>query len=165
MLVLNGWNVAAHSVFLDQFEKLTTAVEAERAASPKIYQNGQNAKLLAAILKLVRDVIPADPTLAAYRQGTTLGSQRKHWFRAKFGNGRFRLFFRFDSASKTLIYAWVDDENTLRTYGSKTDAYRVFGKMLDGGNPPNDWKELISAAKASKSVERLSGLVKRSGDI
>ena len=31
--------------------------------------------------------------------------------------GRFRLFFRFDSASKVIIYAWVNDENTLRKVG------------------------------------------------
>jgi len=165
MLVLKGWKVGAHSLFLDQFEKLIKAVETEKAASPNTYKSGANAKLLAAILKLSRETIPTNPTLPLYRQGTTLGSHRKHWFRAKFGNGRFRLFFRFDSASATLIYAWVNDENTLRTYGGKTDAYRIFGKMLDGGTPPDDWKALLSATKDEKAIKKLSDLVKRSADI
>jgi toxin YhaV len=165
MLLIKGWNVGAHSVFLDQFEKLIEAVETEKAASPNTYKSGANAKLLAAILKLSRETIPTDPTLPVYRQGTTLGPHRKHWFRAKFGNGRFRLFFRFNSASATLIYVWVNDENTLRTYGSKTDAYRVFSKMLDGGSPPDGWKELLSAAKDENALNKLSDLVQRSADI
>lgn len=61
-----------------------------------------------------------------YRQGSTLGDDYRHWFRAKFGNGRFRLFFLYDSMAKVIIFAWVNDETTLRTYGAKTDAYKVF---------------------------------------
>ena len=32
--------------------------------------------------------------------------------------GRFRLFFRFDSASRIAVYAWVNDENTMRKAGA-----------------------------------------------
>lgn len=125
MLVVNGWTLAAHPLFLDQLEKLTAAVERERVKDPKRYQQTANAKLLAAIEELVFRTIPADPTRPVYRQGGTLGTSRKHWFRAKFGGQRFRLFFRFSSEARVIIFAWVNDENTLRTYGSKTDAYRV----------------------------------------
>lgn len=34
----------------------------------------------------------------------------------------------------------MNDENTLRTYGKKTDAYTVFSKMLKRGHPPADWE-------------------------
>ena len=37
-------------------------------------------------------------------------------------------FFRYDSASKIIVYAWVNDEKNKRAYGGKTDAYRVFKK-------------------------------------
>ena len=77
------------------------------------------------------------------------------WFRAKFGNGRFRLFFRYSSTSKVIIFAWVNDENSLRNYGSKTDAYKVFKGMLDDGNPPDDWDTLHKEASAPKAVDRL----------
>ena len=46
-----------------------------------------------------------------------------------------------------LVYGWVNDENTLRSYGSKTDAYVVFKKMLESGKVPNSWDELIAESK------------------
>jgi len=45
-------------------------------------------------------------------------------------NTRYRLFFRFHAPSKTIVYAWVNDQDTKRAYESSNDAYRVFGKML-----------------------------------
>lgn len=39
-----------------------------------------------------------------------------------------QAFFCFDSASKIIVYAWVNDEKNKRAYGSKSDAYRVFEK-------------------------------------
>nr|WP_232465207.1 type II toxin-antitoxin system YhaV family toxin [Oleiphilus messinensis] len=32
----------------------------------------------------------------------------------------------------------MNDEKTKRAYDSKTDAYRVFEKMLSSGRPPDD---------------------------
>ncbi len=143
----------AHPLFLAQLEKLTVAVEKLQQSDPVDYQKTANAKLLAALRQLVFETIPSDPTRADYRQGGTLGSDRKHWFRAKFGNGRFRLFFRFDSKAKIIIFAWVNDETTLRTYGSKTDAYAVFRKMLDEGNPPDSWSALLDASKGDPATK------------
>ena len=143
----------AHPLFLAQLEKLTVAVEKLQQSDPVGYQKTANAKLLAALRQLVFETIPSNPTRADYRQGGTLGSDRKHWFRAKFGNGRFRLFFRFDSKAKIIIFAWVNDETTLRTYGSKTDAYAVFRKMLDEGNPPDSWPALLDASKGDPATK------------
>jgi len=147
MSITNRWHLFAHPLFLAQLEKLTVAVEKLQQRDPVGYQTTANAKLLAALRQLVFETIPSDPTRADYRQGGTLGRDRKHWFRAKFGNGRFRLFFRFDSKAKIIIFAWVNDETTLRTYGSNTDAYAVFRKMLDEGNPPDSWSALLDASK------------------
>lgn len=146
MIVVNGWTIYAHPLLLDQLEKLTTAVEKARAKDPQSWTRTANAKVLAAIRSLMLETVPSDPTRPEYRQGGTLGAARKHWFRAKFSNGRFRLFFRYDSRSKVIIYAWVNDETTLRIYGSKSDAYAVFKGMLDKGNPPDDWPALLQAA-------------------
>lgn len=156
-MIVNGWTIFAHPLLLDQLERATVAVEAAKAADPAEYQRTTQAKLLAILAKLLFETIPADPTRLEYRQGDTLGAARKHWFRAKFGNGRFRLFFRFDSKTKIIIFAWVNDETTLRTYGAKTDAYRVFKAMLDKGNPPDDWKDLLATASAKPVVARLEG--------
>ena len=53
---------------------------------------------------------------------------------------------------------WVNDLKTLRAYGSKTDAYKVFAGMLDDGNPLDDWNELLKAVQ--KDQTRLSKIVK-----
>lgn len=153
MLTINGWTILAHPFFLDQLEKLIDAVETLRAKKPDDYGKNANTKLLAALNKLVFQTIPGDPTATAYRQG---GNTHKHWFRAKFGNGRFRLFFRYDLNAKVIIFAWVNDETTLRTYGAKTDAYKVFKGMLEDGNPPDSWTALHKAASGEDAAERLA---------
>jgi toxin YhaV len=148
MTTVNGWTLYAHPLFLDQLEKLTSAVEKAKAKSPDTYASSANAKLLAQLHKLMFELIPIDPARPEFRQGGTLGTNRKHWFRAKFGAGRFRLFFRYSSSAKIIIFAWVNDSETLRTYGSKSDAYAVFAKMLDGGNPPEDWAALMKTSQS-----------------
>ncbi len=119
-----------------------------------------NAKLLASLSQLMFTDVPDNPAAKKYRQGKTLGSGRKHWFRAKFGRNRFRLFFRYSSTHNTIIYAWVNDNETLRTYGSKKDAYIVFKGMLDDDNPPDDWGDLMKACALS-GADSPSEIVKR----
>src|ERR1700674_1237530 len=91
------------------------------------------------------------------RQGGTLGEEYKHWFRAKFLQ-QFRLFFRYQQTegAKIIVLAWVNDDSTLRAYESANDAYAVFRKMLDRGNPPDTWKELLAAASDSTAKRRLA---------
>ena len=148
MTVVNGWTLYAHPLFLDQLERLTKAVE--RAAKKNLtgFAASADAKLLAAMRKLMFEVIPIDPARPEFRQGGTLGQARKHWFRAKFGGGRFRLFFRYSTTARIIIFAWVNDRDTLRTYGAKSDAYAVFKAMLDKGNPPEDWAALMAQSAA-----------------
>lgn len=155
MLVLHGWTILAHPLLLDQLEKLTATVEHLAKTKPDSYQQNANTKLLAALATLIFDKVPRDPASTAYVQGNTLGTSRRYWFRAKFGAGRFRLFFRYSSQAKIIIFAWVNDEKTLRTYGSRTDAYAVFKNMLDSGNPPDDWVTLLKAASSTESRKRL----------
>ncbi len=145
-LVINGWNIFAHPLFLNQFEELLTQVENLRQKYPQNYKKKNATKRLAAIVKLAFDVIPQDPTHSNYRQGTTLGDEYKHWFRAKFFQ-QYRLFFRYHQESKIIVFAWVNDENSKRAYDSKTDAYQVFRKMLASGNPPDDWNDLLQDAE------------------
>lgn len=91
-LVVNGWSVYAHPVFLDQLEGLIKEVEARRERDSKTWRKKNCTKRLAAIFKLVSENIPADPGASVFRQGDTLGADRKHWFRAKFFQ-QYRLFF------------------------------------------------------------------------
>jgi toxin YhaV len=152
---VNGWELFAHPLLLDQLEKLIAAVEKAKSKKPKEYRNSANFKVLAAVHHLMFVAIPGDPTRSEYRQGGTLGADRKHWFRAKFGGQRFRLFFRFDSKAKVIVFAWVNDASTLRVYGSKSDAYAVFKRMIDKGDPPDDWEKLLFSAKTPGAMARL----------
>lgn len=154
-LVVNGWTLFAHPVFLDQLEALTAQVEALKRKDPAGYAKKNITKRLAAIAKLAFDVIPQDPARPEYRQGDTLGDEHKHWFRARFFQ-QYRLFFRFHAQAKVIVYAWVNDENTKRAYESADDAYRVFRRMLDIGRPPTDWGQLLLEARAES--ERLGRL-------
>jgi toxin YhaV len=153
-LVINGWSIYSHPLFLNQVEELETQIEKLRQKDPVNFLKKNATKRLAAISKLAFDVIPQDPTLPEYRQGSTLGGKHKHWFRAKFFQ-QYRLFFRFHVESRIIVYAWVNDEKTKRAYNSKTDAYKVFEKMLANGHPPGNWDRLLKEAIAdSKRLDK-----------
>ena len=143
---IGDWKVYAHPLFLDQLEALTTAAARVRAKNPADYASSSEAKMLAAVVKLAFEDIPADPAHKCFDQGETLGPARKHWRRAKFYQ-QYRLFFRFSMAAKVIVLAWVNDEKTKRAYGSRTDAYATFAKMLKRGDPPDDWAALLASAK------------------
>lgn len=155
-LVIHGWMVFAHPLFLAQLEALTRQVGAFRQQDPVGYVKKNASKRLAAISKLAFDIIPQDPARPEYRQGGTLGNDHKHWFRAKFFQ-QYRLFFRYHAQSKVIVYAWVNDEDTKRAYNSSDDAYLVFRKMLENGQPPDDWDTLLAEAEAeSIRLDRIA---------
>jgi toxin YhaV len=148
-LVIHGWTVFAHPLFLAQIETLERQVESFKQKAPAGYVKKNASKRLAAITRLAFDLIPQDPTRPEYRQGSTLGGSHKHWLRAKFFQ-QYRLFFRYHAPSKVIVFAWVNDEETKRAYESSDDAYRVFRKMLDSGHPPDDWRQLLAEARAEE---------------
>jgi toxin YhaV len=156
---INGWKIYAHPVFIEQFEALVLEVERLRAADPDRYREKKKTKLLAAIQKMAFEVIPHNPAHQMFLLGNTLGTAYRHWYRGKFFEGRYRLFFRFNSEAKVVLLAWVNNQETLRTYGSKTDAYAVFKAMLGKKRPPDDWKALLKEAEQASA--RLKKLVER----
>jgi toxin YhaV len=142
----NGWKLYAHPAFGERLENLIRMVEALEKRQPTSYRSHPRAKLLKRTLDVILTEIPRDPNGAEFQLGNTLGSARRHWRRAKF-LGRFRLFFRFSSAHKTIVYAWVNDETTLRKAGANSDPYAIFIKRLLEGNPPDDWDGLLRKSK------------------
>lgn len=151
-LVVNGWTIFAHPLFLNQLETLIQQVEALRQKDTLGYVKKNASKRLAAIAKLAFADIPQDPTNPEYRQGNSLGEDHKHWFRAKFFQ-QYRLFFRYHASSKVVVLAWVNDEDSKRAHESADDAYRIFRKMLASGKPPDDWDQLLSESRQAN--ERL----------
>jgi toxin YhaV len=69
---------------------------------------------------------------------------------ARCGHRRFRLLFRYSSQARVIIYAWVNDVNTLRKAGGRNDPYTVFGMLPRNANPPDSWDALMKEAKARK---------------
>ena len=149
-VLINGWAIYAHPLFLRQLEDLNAEVKKIKSKDPLGYQTKNITKIRDAVIIKALKEIPADPTLPKYRQGNTLGNSYTQWFRAKFYQ-QYRLFFRYSLSRKIIIYGWVNDRKTLRAYGSKTDAYAVFKKMLDNGNPPSDWKSLLAESETFKT--------------
>lgn len=141
----HGWTLLFHDCILIQLEKLRAAAVRAEKANPKASQYNANVKLFKVLSHLILEIVPSDPARDEYRLGNTMGTAYRHWRRIKIA-GRFRLFFRYDSRSKTIVFAWVNDEQSLRSAGSKSDPYAVFEKMLVRGNPPDEWAALVAAS-------------------
>ena len=146
----HGWSLLFHDCLVEQLQKLRAASDRAEQADPSSLEANANVKLYRALSQLIFETIPSDPAREEYRQGNTMGAIYRHWRRVKIGR-RFRLFFRYDSKAKVIVFAWVNDERTLRSAGSKSDSYAVFQKMLDRGNPPDDWAALLAASRADLS--------------
>jgi toxin YhaV len=138
----HGWRLFVHPLFEAQLEGLAKRVGKLASADPGGYVSHPATKMLATINYYVRDAIPRNPNGPEFRQGNTLGPDNRHWFRAKF-HGRYRLFYRFSTEHKIIVYAWVNDEGSLRKSRSKTDPYVVFKAMLESGDPPGSFAELL----------------------
>ena len=147
MIRRHGWTLLFHECLIEQLQKLGAAAARARIQDPEGFESNANVKLFNALSQLILEAVPSDPNRDEYRQGKTLGAAFRHWRRAKIGR-RFRLFFRFDSTARIIVFAWVNDENTLRASGSRSDPYAVFQKMLQRGHPPDDWAALLSASKS-----------------
>jgi toxin YhaV len=143
----HGWKLLAWAGFAEQYGRLVASVEALRRKDPTGYAAHPQAKLLAAVQKLVLDVIPRDPGADIFRQGNTLGPAHRHWFRARF-HQRFRIFYRFHTARRVIVFAWMSEEGTQRKEGARTDPYHVFRGMLERGSPPSDMDQLLAESRA-----------------
>ena len=141
-----GWRLFVHELFRDRLERLTERVEQLAVAHPGDYRSHPSAKLLATIRRYILEIIPQDPNSGEFRLGNTLGPDNRHWFRATF-HERYRLFFRFSIKAKIIIYVWMNDDSELRKAGSKTDPYVKFKAMLERGDPPSSFDDLLKASR------------------
>jgi toxin YhaV len=145
-VLVNGWKLYLYPTFDRQLQRLEEQVETLTLKDPVHYREHPVSKLLNTVNRYMREIIPRDPNAADFRQGNTLGADNRHWFRAKF-HQRYRLFYRFSSKEKVIVFAWMSDEGTLRKSGSKTDPYHVFRSMLESGDPPSSMEQLLARCK------------------
>lgn len=142
-----GWTLLFHQNLVRQLSTLRAAVLRAQANDPQGCGPNVSVKFFGALVRLMLEGVPSDPGREEFRKGNALGPAYRHWLRAKLGR-RYRLFFRYDGKAKIIVYAWINDDQTLRSSGSKSDPYAVFQKMLGRGNPPDDWNALMQASSA-----------------
>lgn len=140
---VHGWKIYYHPLFQQLLDELEQDVVQLQERDPHGYTSHPKCKLLSAIYRCITQEVPRNPNNRDFLLGKTLGSKYANWRRVKRPylpgrSGRYRLFFRFNSATKEIFFVWFNDETTLRKAGSKTDVYTVFKKMLDKGNVPSD---------------------------
>jgi toxin YhaV len=144
-IVVNGWTIYMHPLFGAQYTDLKSQVAGFKRKNPHTYEKQSGTKRLAAIHKLVFEIIPEDPSKSEYKQEQAYVDDRKHWLSATFFQ-QYRLFFRYHEESKIIVYTWVDHETPTLSYDNKTDTYKTFAAMLAAGNPPDSWDTLLQSA-------------------
>jgi len=91
-----------------QLRKLQEAAARAEQNDPQGFESKANVKLFRALSHLIMEAVPADPAVMSSAKAirwappTDIGG-------AKIGR-RFRPFFRYDSRSEFIVYAWVNDE-------------------------------------------------------
>ena len=149
----NKWRLFVHPLLENQLERLIVRVEALVASQLNDFRAHPAAKLLKTIRRYMVDIIPRDPGSPKFRLGNALGPDNRHWFRAKF-HQRYRFFYRFSILERVIIYAWVNDESSLRKAGSKTDLYVRFKAMLQRGEAPSTLEDLLRQSRPLRPSER-----------
>lgn len=154
LTAINGWALYAFDLFQERLEELVEAAEQIEKDDPDGFSSHPIVKLLICVNKAIRSSVPEDPSHNEFRQGLTLGRSMSHWCRVKrLLPQRYRLFFQYRSkAPKTIIYAWLNDEQTLRKAGAKTDCYAVFRGMVSRGSIPNSFDDLRKASSSLPSA-------------
>lgn len=104
----HGWTLLLHECLIEQLQRLEQAADRALARNPEEAASNANVKLFRALSRLILETIPEDPSREEYLQGNTMGPAFRLWRRAKVGR-RFRLFFRFDSKAKIIVFAWVGE--------------------------------------------------------
>tara|TARA_Y100000815_G_C13248291_1_gene464510 strand:+ start:456 stop:968 length:513 start_codon:yes stop_codon:yes gene_type:complete len=144
-----GWALYAHPVFLQRLKDIVAEVKRLMNADPDGFHHHPAYKFFEGVTGNILVTVPSNPAHPTFRQGGTLGRKYQHWFRVKKHNlpPRYRLFFQFRSAApRTIIYAWLNDESSIRREGARNDVYEVFRGMLDAGDMPSAYADLMRAS-------------------
>jgi len=105
-MVRHRWHLLFHEGLIEQLQKLETAASRAKAQDSVGFESNANVKLFNALSNLIFETIPNDPNRDEYRPGNTMGEAFRYRRRTKIGR-RFRLFFRFVSKSRLIIFACV----------------------------------------------------------
>lgn len=147
---INNWDIFYFRLFSDRLNQLEQDVSRLASADPQGYKTHPKTKLLKAVYDSIRLDVPTDPSHKKFRLGKTL-QQFTDWRRVKRGlPPRYRLFFKFTSTQSLIIYAWLNDESTLRKDGDKNDVYEVFKRLLRRGEVPDSLTALLQQSNPAE---------------
>ena len=143
-LVVNGWRLLYHPIFGARYTHLRAEVKRLRRTLPDDdFRVHPLVKLVAAVRRLILEIVPDDPNAAEFRLSGDLAAFR----RAK-GRGlppRYRLFWVFSQQARTIIFLYLNDETTLRKEGARSDAYKVFHDLARQGRVGQDFEANLRA--------------------
>jgi toxin YhaV len=144
---VNGWLILYFTAFQERLNDLEQTILRIQQKKPEQFAKHPTVKLLKAVVQAILVEVPRNPASPLFEQGNTLGSAHRHWRRVKRRlPPRYRLFFQFSSLQSQIVFAWLNDESSLRQDGAKTDVYRVFKRLLDQGTVPDSWDQLVAAS-------------------
>ncbi len=129
-------------MFRRRFEALAAAAaKAERVGR----SDHPDVKLLAAVVRIVGTIVPADPDHPDFR----LSGELARFRRAK-GHGlpaRYRLFWVFSSRARAIVFLYLNDASTLRKQGAKSDPYERFRALVRRGEIGSDFPADLDTAR------------------
>ena len=142
----HSWNLLFHDGLIEQLQKLQTAAQKAQTQDTQGFESNANVKLFNALAQLMLETVPSDPSRDEYRQGNTMGPAFRHWRRAKLGR-RFRLFFRFDSKTRIIIFmAMMEAQTYLAKRQARADLNAFDAVMArTGGEPPREGDRILPA--------------------
>lgn len=153
----DDFSCALYITFEQRILMLITRAKWLKKHQPDTYKTHPDFKLLQSVWRVMKESWQ-NPAHARYNLGNTLGAENRHWRRCKEGlPPRYRLFFRFSSSEQICVYAWLNNEKTLRKAGSKTDVYATFRYLLKKGLVPQDFAELLIKSKLL-TTDQIDGL-------
>lgn len=138
-MLKNNFTLYVHEIFHADLLDLITKVKKVKKESKKIYGSNYKdsdhyklnefVKKLSQIRKFIKEQVPQDCSHHQYYGTPPLDNcfRRVKW------NERYRLYFQYDLQNKEITYLWFNNENCLRSRGSKTDCYNVFNNMVKNG--------------------------------
>jgi toxin YhaV len=150
------WRTYFHPAFRARYEALRAAArEIGRTLPEEEARRHPTVKLLGATNRLLNEIVPTDPNAPEFRLSGSLSK-----FRRARGHGlpeRYRLFWVFSTSQRIIIVLYLNDEETLRQAGSRTDPYAVFSRLVERGEIGADFAanwEIVEAERRRSEGER-----------
>ena len=154
--LINGWHVLALPRFSERYAALRgEARRLKDQLSPQEYVGHPAVKLAGAVHRLITQIVPDNPNAPEFRLRGDLSTFR----RAK-GHGlpqRYRLFWVFSEGNKTIIFLYLNDEETLRKEGARSDPYAVFARLVARGEIGADFAANLAAWQRHAGAGSIEG--------